>query len=61
MPLDMDVNAIRCTNERRQRRNGPFGTKRNPTNHITPSRNAINLWKYGSTLLNQLNVCSPPY
>eukprot|EP00974_Lingulodinium_polyedra_P128886 11207895-Lingulodinium_polyedra.AAC.1 len=25
MPLEMDADAIRCKNERLQRRNGPFG------------------------------------
>eukprot|EP00974_Lingulodinium_polyedra_P108592 10510734-Lingulodinium_polyedra.AAC.1 len=29
MPLDMGVNAVRCKNELRQRRNGPSANQRN--------------------------------
>eukprot|EP00974_Lingulodinium_polyedra_P026400 2547152-Lingulodinium_polyedra.AAC.1 len=43
MPLDMDVDAVRCKNERRQRRHGPFVNHRKSANQVTASRNAINL------------------
>eukprot|EP00974_Lingulodinium_polyedra_P052503 5051509-Lingulodinium_polyedra.AAC.1 len=43
MPLDMDVDAIICKNERHQRGNGPFGNQREPGTQITSNRNAINL------------------
>eukprot|EP00974_Lingulodinium_polyedra_P022528 2174139-Lingulodinium_polyedra.AAC.1 len=43
MPFDMDVDAVRCKHERRQRGNGPFGSSRKPGAQVAPSRNAINL------------------
>eukprot|EP00974_Lingulodinium_polyedra_P109826 10623133-Lingulodinium_polyedra.AAC.1 len=43
MPLDMDVDAVSCKNERRQRRNGPFATHRKPRTQTASSRNAMNL------------------
>eukprot|EP00974_Lingulodinium_polyedra_P132428 11221691-Lingulodinium_polyedra.AAC.1 len=40
-PTDMDVDAVRCKNERHQRGNGPFGNERKTGPQVAPSRNAI--------------------
>eukprot|EP00974_Lingulodinium_polyedra_P072815 7048545-Lingulodinium_polyedra.AAC.1 len=43
MSRDMDVDAVRCQNERLQRRNGPCANQRKSGNQVPASRNAINL------------------
>eukprot|EP00974_Lingulodinium_polyedra_P055627 5350549-Lingulodinium_polyedra.AAC.1 len=43
MPLDMGVDAVRCKNERLQRRNGPFANRRKSCNQVGSDRNSINL------------------
>eukprot|EP00974_Lingulodinium_polyedra_P036434 3494644-Lingulodinium_polyedra.AAC.1 len=43
MPLDMDVDAVGCKNELRQRRNGPFGNRADSGPRVPSSRNAINV------------------
>eukprot|EP00974_Lingulodinium_polyedra_P028693 2762826-Lingulodinium_polyedra.AAC.1 len=48
MPLDMDVDVVRCKNERCQRGNGPFGSERKPAPQVAPSRNAMKIGSNGS-------------